>query len=135
MSTQDNTTGNIAIGLAVVVLGFILYKSMAGSTATTYTGTTPTAAQTTNAANASAVAAAIAKASSSLGSLFSTSTSSAGALNTYLTTGSDLTGGLDQTYSSTSYNPDAISSDIASDTTAAMAGAGESDINSWGFSL
>lgn len=134
--SQDNTTGNIAIGLAVAVLGFIVYRSLAGSAAVTYTGTAPTATQTSNAANAATVAASIAKASSALGSLFSTNSSSAGSLNSYLGgVGTDSTGGLDQTYTSTSYNPDQISSDIASDTSAAMASSGESDMDSWGFTL
>jgi hypothetical protein len=134
--SQGNTTGNIAIGLAVVVLGFIVYKSIAGSAAVTYTGTAPTAKQTATAATPASVAAAVASASSALGSLFGTTSSSAGSLNTYLAgVGTDLNGGLDQAYTSTSYNPDQISSDIASDTNAAMASGGESGINLFGFSV
>jgi hypothetical protein len=135
---SSNVVGNVAIGLAVAVLGFIVYKQFVGSSAVTYTGTAPTAKQTTNAANPAALAAAITAGSgavSSLASLFNTTSSSAGSLNTYIPTGSDLTGGLDQAYTSTSYNPDEISSDIGQDASAAMAGSGESDVNPWGFSV
>lgn len=128
MSKQSNTVGNVAIGLAVVVLGFVVYKTMFSSK-TTYTGTAPTAKQTSTAANPAALAASLVPTANSLSSLF-------GSLNSYVpAAGTATLGGLDQTYSSASWNPDAISSDIGQDTTAAMASSGESDLDSWGFTL
>jgi hypothetical protein len=123
---------------AVVVLGFVVYKSFAGSSATTYTGTAPTPAQANNSA---ALAAAVAPAAGGfLSSLFGsgssgTSGQSLGGALSGMLGGATTSSQLDQTYSSTGYNPDAISSDIAQDTTAAMSGAGESDLDSWGFTL
>lgn len=128
MSKQDNTVGNIAIGLAVVLLGFVVYKSMAGSGKVTYTGTPPTQKQTATAANPAALAASLVPAVTSLGSLF-------GSLNSYTPTPGVSLGGLDQAYTSTAWNPDSISADISSDTAASMAASGESDLNAWGFSL
>jgi hypothetical protein len=37
MSKSDNTTGNVAIGLGVVLLGFVVYKTLAATTTTTAT--------------------------------------------------------------------------------------------------
>ncbi|CAE6746775.1 hypothetical protein R69619_02735 [Paraburkholderia nemoris] len=128
MSKQSNTVGNVAIGLAVVVLGFVVYKTMFSGNVT-YTGAAPTAKQTSTAANPAALAASLVPTVNSLSSLF-------GSLNSYVpAAGTSTLGGLDQTYTSAAYNPDAISSAISSDTTASMASAGESDLNSWGFSL
>jgi hypothetical protein len=139
MSKQDNTTGNIAIGLAVAVLGFIVYKMVAGSSASavTYTGTAPTAAQASNSAKL---------AQSTIPLLSNLFTSTTG--NPTSSTNSSLWGSLsgvlggatgstqlDQTYTSTSWNPDSDSAAISAATTASMAAAGESDINSWDFSL
>jgi hypothetical protein len=135
--SNDDVVGNVAIGLAVVVLGFVVYKTMFSS-ATTYTGTAPTSKQTSNASNPAALAAAVTSASGALGSLFGSGNSAsnaAGAVNSYLGLGSDTSGGILGAFGSTSYNPDQISSDIGQDTTAAMAGAGESDLDSWGFTL
>lgn len=135
---ESNTVGNVAIGLAVVVLGFVAYRMFAGSSAVTYTGTAPTAAQNANAAN---LAKQVATGTSGLlswlsssGSAGNPSSSLAGSLSGVLggATGSTQ---LDQTYTSTGYNPDEISSDIASYTAASMASAGESDLDIYGFSL
>jgi hypothetical protein len=134
--SNDDVVGNVAIGLAVLVLGFVVYRTMFSS-ATTYTGTAPTSKQTSNASNPAALAAAVTSASSALGNLFggSGASNAAGAVNSYLGAGSDTSGGILGAFGSTSYNPDQISSDIGQDTTAAMAGAGESDLDSWGFTL
>jgi hypothetical protein len=132
MSKSDNTTGNIAIGLGVVLLGFVVYRTMSGSTGT------PATPATTPANSTSPASASIGKLMSSLLSSTGTSGSAlAGSLNSLFTTTGDTTGtvDLDQTYSSTAYNPDAISSSIAQDTTASMAASGESDIDSYGFTL
>lgn len=128
MSHENNTVGNVAIGLAVAVLGFIVYKQFFSS-AVTYTGTAPTAKQTSAAANPAALAAAVASGTTSLANLF-------GSLNSNVAAAAPASlGGLDQTYTSTAYNPDQISADIGQDTAASMASAGESDLNTWGFSL
>lgn len=128
MSKENSTVGNVAIGLAVVVLGFVVYKQFFSS-AVTYTGTAPTAKQTSAASNPAALAAAVAAGTNSLANLF-------GSLNSNVAAAAPASlGGLDQAYTSTAYNPDQISSDIGSDTAASMASAGESDLNAWGFSL
>lgn len=140
MSQHDNTMGNVAIGLAVAVLGFIVYKQFFSS-AITNTNTPATAAQTSSAAKLAQTA--IPTVSGLLSNLFTPTTGSAASSSNSSLFGSlsgvlgNATGStqLDQTYTSTSLNPDQISSDIASDTTAAMSGAGESDINTWGFTL
>jgi hypothetical protein len=135
MSDKGSTMGNVAIGLAVAVVGFIVYKMYINPTMVS-TSAAPTTKQTTNAGNPAALAASIASATNAVSSLFGTTSSSAGSLNTYLAgVGTNTTGGLDQAYTSTALNPDQISSDIASDTNAAMASSGESDLDAWGFSL
>lgn len=134
MSDKGSGIGNVAIGLAVAVLGFIVYKSMF-SGAVAYTGTAPTATQTSNASNPAALAASIMAATKAASSIFGTTSSSAGSLNSYLGIGTSTSGGMDQVYTSAAYNPDAISADIGSDTSAAMASSGESYLDSWGFTL
>ncbi len=134
MSKENNTVGNVAIGLAVAVLGFIVYKQFINPTMVS-TSTPATAKQTTNASNPAALAASIASATNAVSNLFGTTSSSAGSLNSYLATGTTTAGGIDQAYTSAAYNPDAISSAIGQDTTAAMASSGESDLDAWGFSL
>ncbi|MFM0206948.1 hypothetical protein PQQ96_06015 [Paraburkholderia sediminicola] len=135
MSKPDNTIGNVAIGLAVVVLGFVVYKMFINPTMVS-TSTPATAKQTTNASNPAALAASIAAATNAVSSLFGTTNSSAGSLNSYLPgVGTDTTGGLDQAYTSAAYDPDSDSAAIAAATSASMAQAGESDLNSWDFSL
>lgn len=140
MSKHDSTTGNVAIGLAVAVLGFVVYKMFINPTMVS-TSTPATANQTNTAALAAQTA--IPAVSGLLSNLFKSSaanpTSSAnsslfGSLSGVLgnaTTSSQL----DQTYTSTALNPDQISADIGSDTLSSMSSAGESDIDSWGFSL
>lgn len=128
MSKENNAVGNVAIGLAVVVLGFVVYKMFINPTMVS-TSTPATAKQTSAAANPAALAAAVATGSNALANLF-------GSLNSNVAAAAPASlGGLDQTYTSTAYNPDQISADIGQDTAASMANAGESDLDSWGFSL
>jgi hypothetical protein len=136
MSKQDDgTVGNIAIGLAVVVIGFIAYRMLAGSS--TASATPQTASTGTNPA---ALAAAVAvPAGTLLDSLLggnaaagNVSSSLAGSISDVLSN-TTSTSQLDQVYTSTGYDPDSISAEIGNATLASMASAGESDINSYSF--
>lgn len=49
--------------------------------------------------------------------------------------GVNMNGSIDQVYSSTSYNPDAISALIGQDTLNAMNATGQGTLDSWGFHL
>lgn len=51
------------------------------------------------------------------------------------TGGVNMNGSIDQVYSSTSWNPDAISAAIGADTLAAMNQTGQGTLNEWGFHL
>ncbi|MBU9401632.1 hypothetical protein KTE13_18000 [Burkholderia multivorans] len=51
------------------------------------------------------------------------------------TGGVNMNGSIDQVYSSTSWNPDAISALIGQDTLNAMNATGQGTLNTWGFHL
>ncbi|WP_322084097.1 hypothetical protein [Burkholderia sp. BCC1972] len=51
------------------------------------------------------------------------------------TGGVNMTGGVDNVYSSTSWNPDALGAAIGQDAAAAMNATGQGTLNSWGFTL
>jgi hypothetical protein len=139
MSQRDSAVGNVAIGLAVVVLGFIVYKAVKGSGSVTYTGTAPTPAQTNN---AGALANAVMPAAGAAASVVNNIVNALGASNTSgaaVATNSLINygGGLstDQSYASPSYNYDSITADIGQDSLAAMAAAGQNTVGMYPFSL
>lgn len=111
---MKDTANNIALGLGVAVLGFALYRYFS-----------------VQAGAGQAPASSGANSSGSGGALWQGLTFPLGTA----TGGVNMNGTLDQVYSSTSYNPDAISALIGQDTIAAMGAAGQSTLNSWGFHL
>ncbi|WP_186082802.1 hypothetical protein [Burkholderia gladioli] len=111
---MKDTANNIALGLGVAVLGFALYRYFSGQ-----------------ASAGQAAASGGSAASGSGGALWQGLTFPLGTA----TGGVNMNGTLDQVYSSTSWNPDAISALIGQDTIAAMGAAGQSTLNSWGFHL
>jgi hypothetical protein len=104
---------NLAMGLGLAVLGFALVRYFRG--------------QSSSASSASAAAFNAPNA----GAVWQTLTFPLG----QATGGVNMTGGLDQVYSSMSWNPDALSAQIGNDTAAAMGAAGMPDINQYGFHL
>ncbi|WP_186289112.1 hypothetical protein [Burkholderia gladioli] len=113
---MKDTANNIALGLGVAVLGFALYRYFSVQA---------------GAGQGAAAAAGSTAASGSGGALWQGLTFPLGTA----TGGVNMNGTLDQVYSSTSWNPDAISALIGQDTIAAMGAAGQSTLNSWGFHL
>lgn len=147
---MSDTANNVALGLGVAVLGFALFTYFRkGSSAVTVS---PQAAKTgavpsngviasagiatllgalTNGSGQNALPGVLTNAGSSLGSLWDTLTFPSG--GTTADGGSPLS--IDQTFSSTSWNPDSISTQIGQDT-ATLLGQSDSDtLNQWGFTL
>lgn len=106
---RGNTMNNLALGLGVAVLGFVVYRAFAQQ-------------------RASSGAAALGP---NAGATWQTLTFPLGSA----TGGTNMTAGLDQVYSSTSWNPDAISAQIGADTIASMGAAGQGMANQYGFTL
>jgi hypothetical protein len=137
MSKQSHTVGNVAIGLAVVVLGFVVYKRFFSS-AVTYTGTPPT----TKAANATnpAITVATIQAGTSLAtslvnwiSASGTTVAAAPSLTGQLA--SDVTG--DSTLGdlgSNIFSGVGMQDTITQDADSAMADSGNGLLNVFGFS-
>jgi hypothetical protein len=110
-----STTNNLALGLGVAVLGFALYRTLRPATA----GAPQPAL---------ALPGMVSGGSSGGGSLWQGLTFPLGS------TGSSP-GSVNGVYTSTSWNPDAISAALAADTVAAMGASGQSMSNSYGFHL
>lgn len=107
---HEGTLNNIALGLGVAVLGFAVYRYFAQQ----------------RAAGGSAAAL-----GPNAGSTWQTLTFPLGTA----TGGTNTIGGIDQVYTSTSWNPDAISAQIGADTVAAMGAAGQGILNTYGFTV
>ncbi|WP_321797130.1 hypothetical protein [Burkholderia sp. BCC1988] len=105
---------NLATGLGVAALGFALVQYFRAKSS-----------------GASAAGNAAIAANPNAGSIWQTLTFPLGDASG----GVNMTGTLDQVYSSTAWNPDAISAQIGADTVAAMGQAGQGMGNSWGFHL
>ncbi|CAN0621112.1 conserved protein of unknown function [Burkholderia multivorans] len=110
---------NLAMGLGVAVLGFAVIQYFKGAKARSSAGgaSLPVSAYTSSGGGDAAA--------------WQTLTFPLG----QATGGVNMNGMLDQVYSSTSWNPDAISAQIGADTQAAMGAAGQGTGNSWGFHL
>lgn len=102
---------NLAMGLGVAVLGFAVVQYFKGQHARNV--------GTSTVINPNA------------GALWQTLTFPLGTA----TGGVNMNGYVDQVYSSTSWNPDAISAAISADTLAAMNQTGQGTLNEWGFHL
>ncbi|MBN3781154.1 hypothetical protein G3O06_26945 [Burkholderia sp. Ac-20345] len=109
---MKDTANNLALGLGVAVLGFALYRYFKGQGSTAAPTSTVTNAPTSP---------------------------NGGATWSLLNFGGSTDGttplAVDNPYSSFSWNPDALSGAMSQDLTAALAKAGESGINSYGFTL
>ncbi|MDN7873865.1 hypothetical protein [Burkholderia aenigmatica] len=115
---MKDTINNVALGLGVAALGFAIVKYF----------------QSARSASGGSSGGSIAAA------LGATSGGGAGAAWQALTFplgtntgGVNVAGNVDQVYSSTSWNPDAISAQLGADAIAAMGAAGQSMDNVWGF--
>nr|WP_057927247.1 hypothetical protein [Burkholderia ambifaria] len=117
---MKDTLNNVALGLGVAALGFALMKyfqSARGSSSGTGAAGLGAPIGTTTNPNA--------------GSLWQSLTFPLGTN----TGGVNVSGNVDQVYSSTSWNPDDISAQLGADAIAAMGAAGQSTANVWGFHL
>lgn len=122
---SDSNGSNVVLGVAVAVLGFVMYQryAQARTTATQTTTTTGLSKGTQAALVGTSLV-------SSLAGLFkgasggTTGNAAESALSWLPATGAGFT-----------YNPDEISSDIASDTYSALGQQGMDLSNAWGFSL
>lgn len=106
---MKDIANNVALGLGVAVLGFAVYKYFR-----------------TSGSNAGAAAVA---SNPNSGALWQQITFPLGSPSG----GVNMTGGLDQVYSSGSWNPDSLSAQLGLDTIAAMGAAGQSTLNQYGF--
>ncbi|MEX3955886.1 hypothetical protein [Trinickia sp. EG282A] len=104
---------NVMIGLGVAVLGFALVQYFR--------------AQQANASTASAAGLSAPNAGALWAGLTFPSGTATGGVNSMLN--------LDQIYSSTAWNPDALSSTLGNDALGAMQSTGNSTANTWGFHL
>ncbi len=102
-----------AMGLGLAVLGFAVYEYM----------------KTTGAVSSQAAGAAVAS-NPNAGAVWQNMTFPLGSA-----TGGTNNVGLSNVYSSTAWNPDALSALIGQDTLASMGAAGQSTVNAWGFHL
>ncbi len=102
-----------AMGLGIAVLGFAVYEYM----------------KTTGAVSSQTAGAAVA-ATPNAGAVWQNMTFPLGTA-----TGGTNNVGLSNVYSSTAWNPDALSALIGQDTLASMGAAGQSTVNAWGFHL
>lgn len=124
MSSENSS--NAVLTIAVVVLGYVMYTRLAQ--AKTQTVTTTGTTQTSSGNKALQTAQVGASLAGSLASLFK------GTLGG-TTSGGQNSFTIPEAFTSTSWNPDEISSDISSDTMSALQSAGMDSSNLWGFSL
>lgn len=116
---MKDTLNNVALGLGVAALGFALLKYF------------QSAGGSSGGSSAAGLSAPIGATNPNAGSLWQSLTFPLGTN----TGGVNVTGSVDQVYSSTSWNPDAISAQLGADAIAAMGAAGQSTANVWGFHL